>query len=156
MPPSRSASDVHAHVLVRVDARKGTHAVAARAIQNGEVITRITGHRVVAAADRFTVQVGAQTHIDDLGPLTYLNHSCAPNAILDTTELTLTAIRDIAAEEDLTFFYPSTEWQMAEPFACHCGTPSCVGVVAGAASLSDETMARYFINPHILELRRTR
>ena len=40
--------------------------------------------------------------------------------------------RDIAAGEELTYFYPSTEWEMDRPFRCLCGAPDCVGVVSGA------------------------
>ena len=33
----------------------------------------------------------------------------------------LTALRPISEGDELTFFYPSTEWAMAEPFECGCG-----------------------------------
>ena len=141
-------------VIATKDDLTGRHVIITRAILAGEVIVRITGHREVTRADRFTVQVGANAHIDQLGPLTYLNHSCAPNVIFNTTELTLTAICDIAAGEELCFFYPSTEWCMAEPFDCLCGAATCVGVVAGAMALSDDTLSRFFVNRHIAELRR--
>lgn len=141
-------------VVATKDDLTGRHVITTRAILAGEVIVRITGHREVAVADRFTVQVGADAHIDQLGSLTYLNHSCAPNVIFNTTELTLTAIGDIAAGEELCFFYPSTEWQMAEPFDCLCGATTCVGVVAGAMALSDDVLSRFFVNQHIRELRR--
>jgi len=146
------------HALVRVDGdeRKGRHVVATQAISAGTVVATITGHREIAAANRFSVQVGADTHIDDLGVFTYLNHSCAPNCFFDTTALTLTALEAIEAGDELSFFYPSTEWEMAEPFDCHCGAAACVGVIAGAAPLADDVLARYQVNRHIGDLRSNR
>lgn len=134
---------------------KGKHVVTERAIRSGTLILRVTGHHAVAAANRFTVQAGATTHLAGIGPLTFMNHSCAPNVFIDTVDMTVMAIRDIAAGEELSFFYPSTEWHMAEPFDCHCGAASCVGRVAGANSLPDDVLARYVLNQHIHALRRT-
>ena len=45
--------------------------------------------------------------------------------------VTLVAIREIAAGEKLTFNYLTTEWDMAEPFACQCGAPDCFKDIAG-------------------------
>lgn len=59
------------------------------------------------------------------------------------------AAPDLAAGEELTFFYPSTEWEMDRPFICLCGSPSCVRLVAGAKHLAVETLGRYYINQHI-------
>jgi hypothetical protein len=71
----------------------------------------------------------------------------------------------------VTFFYPSTEWEMAQPFKCKCGAavrnplPSfqeliiipaiqtCLGIIKGAAYLSvEELNRRGFINQWILDL----
>ena len=148
------ASATHAPFVVQGDERKGRHVVAMRAFAAGTVVATITGHRETVEANRFSVQVGVSTHIDDLGPFTYLNHSCVPNVFFDTTALALTAIRDIDVGDELSFFYPSTEWQMAEAFDCHCGAAECVGLITGAAMLPDNVLTRYQINRHIEELRR--
>jgi hypothetical protein len=66
-----------------------------------------------------------------------VNHSCTPNVAFDLshprtsediensqypTEWNLrTLSRPIAKGETLTFFYPSTEWDMGAPFTCACG-----------------------------------
>ena len=59
------------------------------------------------------------------------------------------ALRDIAAGEELTCFYPSTEWDMVRPFVCGCGAPQCVRFVAGARYLSADVLGRNFVNAHI-------
>jgi SET domain len=121
-------------------------------IRQGELICRIEGYSIVNQATYQTVQIGAHAHIEELGVLAYLNHSCRPNTIVDTTAFTVTAIRDIAPGEELSFFYPSTEWHMDRPFICLCGSPQCVRLVAGAKYLSIDTLERYFINQHIREM----
>ena len=141
--------------VVEEDGHKGKHVVTERAIRSGEVVLEVVGYHGVAIANRFTVQAGVGTHLAGIGPLTFMNHSCVPNVIINTPDMTVMAMRDIAAGEELTFFYPSTEWHMAEPFDCHCGAASCIGRVAGADSLSDDILSRYFLNRHIDALRRT-
>ena len=142
-------------MVIEGNDRKGKHVVTTAAIRAGAVILQVTGHHEAAAANRFTVQAGAKTHLAGIGPLTFMNHSCAPHVFIDTLDMTVMATRDIAAGEELSFFYPSTEWQMAEPFECHCGAASCIGLVAGAASLPDDILSRYLVNQHIHALRRT-
>ena len=141
--------------VVEEDGHKGKHVVTERAIRSGEAVLEVVGYHAVATANRFTVQAGVGTHLAGIGPLTFMNHSCVPNVIINTPDMSVMAIRDIAAGEELTFFYPSTEWHMAEPFNCHCGAASCIGRVAGADSLSDDILSRYFLNQHIHALRRT-
>jgi hypothetical protein len=34
--------------------------------------------------------------------------------------------------EELTFFYPSTEWDMDQGFSCFCGSKACLGYISGA------------------------
>ena len=50
------------------------------------------------------------------------------------------------------FFYPSTEWHMAQPFTCLCGTPSCRGTIAGARDMPASQLEGLWINAHIREL----
>ncbi|HEY3291618.1 MAG TPA: SET domain-containing protein, partial [Anaerolineae bacterium] len=86
----------------------GARLITSEPIQNGELIYSIAGHRVVHEATYQTVQIGIDKHIEELGVLAYMNHSCQPNTIIDTTHLNVVAVRDIAAGEELSFFYPST------------------------------------------------
>jgi hypothetical protein len=99
-----------------------------------------------------TIQIGADKHIDHLDLLAYFNHSCNPNTLIDTENLSVIALRAINAGDELTFFYPSTEWEMAQPFICCCKAPGCLGLVAGAKYLSLDILNRYQLNPHILEM----
>jgi hypothetical protein len=130
----------------------GARLVTDQPLRKGELICHISGYRVVPEATYQTVQIGAHSHIEELGVLAYLNHSCQPNTVVDNSAMTVTAIRDIAPGEELSFFYPSTEWEMDRPFICLCGSPQCVRLVAGAKYLSIDTLAHYFINQHIRDM----
>ncbi|KAF9146639.1 hypothetical protein BGX30_011831 [Mortierella sp. GBA39] len=52
----------------------------------------------------------------------------------------------------LTFFYPSSEWEMDQSFPCWCGAEKCCKSIQGAKYLSTETMDRYYVTSHIREL----
>ena len=77
------------------------------------------------------------------------DHSCAPSVAFDLEAGCLRALRPIAAGEALSAFYPSTEWRMAEPFGCACGAPGCLGLISGAAELSDQALEGYSLSEHI-------
>ncbi len=101
----------------------------------------------------FSVQVDIDKHIH-LYPdyLQYINHSCHPNVFFNTQYNQIIALKDIAENEEVTFFYPATEWQMAQVFDCFCGHNNCLGAISGAANLSKAQLQRYKVNPHILAL----
>ena len=117
----------------------------------GNVICEIPREKVVNKPNRFTVQIGRNEHTD-VGKLAALNHSCDPNVILDTTAMQMIARRDIEKGEELSFFYPSTEWEMDAPFICLCGSSSCIHVVAGARFLPLSTLEHHYLNKHIREM----
>jgi hypothetical protein len=120
--------------------RKGDHylVVAAEAIGKGETILNAEGV-LSPVPSRFSIQIASDQHLEP-GPggdpvameryqWRFLNHSCDPNAYLRCRALV--ALRPIAAGEEVTFDYHTTEWDMASPFACLCGAPRCVGQVRG-------------------------
>jgi SET domain len=125
--------------------------ITKRAYSKGETISSIPSDNVVAKANRYTVQIGRNEHTD-VGKLAALNHSCDPNVLLDTENLLMVARRDIAKGEELSFFYPSTEWEMDAPFICLCGASNCIHVVAGARFLPLSTLEHHYLNKHIREL----
>ncbi|KAK8039807.1 galactose-proton symport [Apiospora rasikravindrae] len=100
-----------------------------------------------------TVQFGKDKHLDLNSDLLYINHSCEPSLIFDTANLHILAgPNGIKAGEELTFFYPSTEWVMAQPFDCLCGKPTCRGRIAGARDMTKKQLEGLWINGHIREL----
>jgi len=134
----------------------GSRVVTTEPIAAGALVQRIENPERLATPTYRTIQVDEHTHVDGLGALAYLNHSCAPNIVVDTERLEVRALRDIDAGEELTFFYPSTEWEMDRPFACLCGAPGCIGRVSGARFLPTEALERYALSEHVARLLRRR
>jgi len=122
-----------------------------RAYRRGEIISVIPSESVQNKPTQFTVQVDRDRHVE-VKELASMNHSCDPNVILDTSRMLAFAVRDIEPGNELTFFYPSTEWEMSAPFICLCGSLSCIHVVAGARFLPLSTLERHYLNRHIREL----
>ncbi len=125
--------------------------ITKQAYKKGQVICEIPSDNVINKASRFTVQIGRNEHTD-VGKLAALNHSCDPNVILDTENMVVVARYDISKNDELSFFYPSTEWEMAAPFICLCGASNCIHVVAGARFLPLSTLENHFLNRHIREM----
>jgi SET domain len=123
---------------------------AAVAFQPGDVITKFGADKIQKYATYLTVQTATNRHIT-LKPefLQYINHSCTPNAFFDTTSMELVCLQPIQPGDEFTFFYPSTEWEMAQPFVCNCGTSACIQLINGASHLSVETLSKYKLTDFI-------
>ena len=122
-----------------------------RAYKKGEIICAIPSENVLDKPNRFTVQIARDRHTH-VGKLAALNHSCDPNVILDTENMVMIARYDIEKGDELSFFYPSTEWEMQAPFICLCGATNCIHVVAGARFLPLSTLEAHYLSPHIREM----
>ena len=122
-----------------------------KAYRGGDVICPIPSESLFDKPNQFTVQLGIDRHVE-VSELASMNHSCDPSTILDTTRMLVFAARDLSPDDELTFFYPSTEWEMSSPFICLCGAPNCIHVVAGARFLPLSTLEGHFLNQHIRQL----
>ena len=125
--------------------------ITKQAYARGDIICEIPTEKLFDKANRYTVQIAQDKHTE-VGKLSALNHSCDPNVILDTERLLMVARRDIEKGEELSFFYPSTEWEMDAPFICLCGSANCIHVVAGARFLPLSTLETHYLNKHIREM----
>lgn len=116
----------------------------------GDVLAGFTAKRHTHTPHRMTVQVGETSHIE-LAPLCIelINHSCDPNVFFDVQRFEIVALKPIAPGDELTFFYPSTEWRMESPFGCECGSQRCLGRVDGAARLGRERLSGHRLSAHI-------
>lgn len=117
---------------------------ALRSYYPGESIADFRAGTIAAEPTYLTVQVGLRRHIT-LQPefLQYINHSCDPNVFFDTTTMKLVALKEIKPEDEMVFFYPSTEWKMTQSFDCYCGSVHCLGEIRGAAYLSKDAQDKY-------------
>lgn len=117
---------------------------ALQSFQPGEVIAAFWAGTIAAEPTYLTVQVDTGKHIT-LQPefLQYINHSCDPNVFFDTSLMQLVALKELRAGDEMTFFYPSTEWKMTQSFNCYCGSSNCLGDIRGAFYLSDNVTKQY-------------
>ena len=117
---------------------------AKRTYQPGDVVIEFSASQVLSEPSYLTVQVGIDRHIL-LYPqhLQYINHSCDPNVFFDTYAMQIVALKPIAEGDEMTFFYPSTEWDMAQPFTCFCGCRNCLREIKGAAHINPEILNNY-------------
>jgi SET domain len=115
-----------------------------KSFEANEVIIGFFAKNVQSEPTYLTVQISEHEHIE-LFPecLECANHSCDPNCFFDTTSMEFVTVRPVATGDELTFFYPSAEWDMNQPFNCHCGSKECIGVVRGAKYLSATQIKKY-------------
>ncbi len=143
-PAYRSISN-HGFAERRQKLSNGQNALfALSSYQPGEVVADFSAGTISAEPTYLTVQVGIGKHIT-LQPefLQYINHSCDPNVFFNTTTMQLVTLKEVGQEEEMTFFYPSTEWKMTQSFECYCGSHVCIGDIKGAAYLSREAQDKY-------------
>lgn len=131
--------DVNHHLLI-----------STKSFSQETTICTFSAKEIHPVPSRYTVQVNETQHIILLPEfLQYINHSCNPNAFFNTSTMELLALRAIAPGDEFTFFYPSTEWFMAETFECNCGEPGCVGTIKGAKQLTTDVLNRYRLTDFI-------
>ncbi|MEP7195963.1 MAG: SET domain-containing protein-lysine N-methyltransferase [Saprospiraceae bacterium] len=130
---------------------KNVHGLFAnKNFKEGETIINFRTKNIVSKPTYLTVQLEDQKHFSlDPDFLQYMNHSCDPNIFMDTTELKLVTLRPISKDEELNFFYPSTEWEMEQAFICNCGSKECHTFISGAGALKLEVLNKYRLNEFI-------
>ena len=141
----------HEVAIVRFDPISKHHSLhAAVGFQQGELIIAFHAGCKQSLPSYLTVQTDLHQHIT-LKPdfLQYVNHSCDPNVFFDTSNMQFRSLKNISPGEELCFFYPSTEWDMAQPFTCKCNTPNCLKEIKGAAFLPQEILLKYQLTDFI-------
>lgn len=119
----------------------------------GARLCAIEGAVLVNQRAYTSVQVSEDCDMELQSDLVFCNHSCDPSVVFDTAKLEVrVGERALKKGEDVTFFYPSTEWDMTQPFQCNCGASKCLGLVRGAQHLDTRVLQRYWLSPHIRRL----
>ncbi|KKT41314.1 MAG: hypothetical protein UW28_C0011G0024 [Parcubacteria group bacterium GW2011_GWA2_44_13] len=88
-----------------------------------------------------TIQISDNKFLDsrDYVPEDFISHSCVPNAKFDLVKRQVIAIKNISKNEEITFNYLTTEWDMKKwgtDFKCICGSKNCFGHINGFKYLS--------------------
>jgi hypothetical protein len=117
----------------------GMGGFASRALARGERVVEYTGEKITKAESLGRCEAGNWFifSLDDEfdldgntagNPARWLNHSCAPNCEAQYLDgrVWITARRDIAAGEEITFNYGYTLDEYRE-HPCRCCAPACAG-----------------------------
>ena len=75
------------------------------------------------------------------GAMLYTNHSCDPNIALHG-QIVLVAMRDIAADEELTHDWATTD-DLDYKMPCNCGSANCRGIITGKDWMKKELQEKY-------------
>ncbi len=142
---------------VRVDqCDVGKGVFAETELPKGEVILYITGRILdreqndnIYLEGENSVQVASDAYIDPTFPSVYLNHSCNPNAGIDS-DLRLIALRDIAAGEEVRFDYSTSMLERNWTMECLCGAFNCRGVIDDFDRLP-RSVRDFYINRHVVQ-----
>lgn len=136
-----------------------THATSLVDLPAGALFSPINGWTPAASPTYATVQTGPNSHLNLNSDLLYINHSCDPNLEFHVSkkhgiyEVRVAKDKNVKKGDKLTFFYPSTEWDMAQPFRCHCAESSCKGMIAGAKQMRESgALEGQWLNEHIQEM----
>jgi hypothetical protein len=144
--------EFHEHFdVVRLKAKNMLALLSKRNFRKGEIVAHFSKAAIFDQPTYLTVQSGIHEHSSlDPGYLQYTNHSCDPTIFIDTVNLVFIALKDIHPGDEITFFYPSTEWDMDRKFTCSCGSSQCIGEIGGAKQTERGILSRYRLAPHIL------
>ena len=88
-----------------------------------------------------TLFIGPTTAAEREGGMMHLNHSCEPNVGLQG-QIVFVAMRDIAADEELTVDYAMFDDEPYE-MRCHCRSNRCRGLITGVDWRKPEIQKRY-------------
>lgn len=125
---------------------------ARRRIFKNEIVVFGFGKLLDHQTDHCSIQFGFNTHIlpkKNTGK--YWNHSCDPTCKVRTANNgfpCLVAIRDIEADEEITFSYFMTEFEFGKTtdehkIECGCGKDNCKGKIFSFSMLSKEEQLYY-------------
>ena len=156
---------IHPRLEARPSVIQGLGTFASAPICEGETVV-IWGGRLFSRADLeaglvrersavpLTDEVHLGVYLDEPVELDeYMNHSCAPNVWM-ADEVTLVAMRDIAAGEEVTLDYATFEIDPRWTISCDCGATCCRGVVTGRDWQLEQLQAKYKrgMSPYIQQL----
>lgn len=116
-------------------------------VKGGYVLTKARRDGIGVALGPSEIQItddlfiGPATLEEREGGMMHLNHSCEPNLGMQG-QIVYVALRDIAADEELTFDYAMNSDE-PETMICRCAAPGCRGTITGDDWRRPDIQARY-------------
>jgi len=141
------------HLAIRQSKIDSEGCYTSQSIKKGEFVVEYNGPRLtIKEADAlydnhprtylFGLSDGRHV-IDGEGVAAFINHSCDPNCEVDEVDghVLITAIRDIAAGEELSYDYNLYDGELDDPAPCSCGARNCRGSMYSKAELAKRAKA---------------
>lgn len=116
--------------VVRKDENSGQGVISYRSFKSGELLCNLQGE-IVSEVLQHTLQIAPGKHLLDRDFSGYFLHACSPNISVDMDNMTVTALKDIAAGDYLFMDYAETEDVLFKRFQCQCGSSECRGWIKG-------------------------
>jgi len=120
----------------QIVAVKGGYILDSR--QWAELEPQLGAAEIQISESLFVAPVGTE-HRD--GSMLYTNHSCAPNIAIQG-QIVFIAMRDIAADEELTHDWATTD-DAAYEMKCNCGSPDCRDTIRGKDWMRRDLQEKY-------------
>ena len=137
---------------------KGEGIFATRSFKTREIVMVGKIEKVLDGNHSHASQIGENKYVLHAGSISKVNHSCDPNCGISVNETgahDFVAIRDIIANEEITFDYAMRNYGVGFfPKQCGCGSKGCRGKITGWKDLPAERKKKYegFVAPYLLEL----
>jgi hypothetical protein len=140
-------------VVVRAALGKGEGVFAARPFATGDAILGFATGPIVDRDGLGRLSPWEREHLSEVGiglwrvlpePRAYLNHACDPNAV--STDRRVVALRDIAADEEITIDYRLNAYDDGDVWIMRCACDPARGpheVTGDFFSLPEPTQRRY-------------
>jgi len=145
-------------IVYQID--KGLSIFANSYFKKGEKMASLRGSLVKKeAASPFSIQLDKDCFmgaiVDDFVWEDFINHSCNPNIFINVPRRALVVVKDIKKDEEITFNYLTTEYDMKEmgtDFKCFCGDKNCFKNIKGFRYLSKNKKSKLkpFLSPYLL------
>ncbi len=119
----------------------------------GDIIHRDRLDRSMPRLTERVVQIDEELYLltaAEKEPNDCFNHSCDPNLGF-SGQVGLVAMRDIQADEELTFDYAMSDGSPYDEFDCRCGAKNCRGKVTGDDWRSPALWEKYrgYFSPYL-------
>jgi hypothetical protein len=141
------------HLVIRHSKIDSEGCYTTEPIKKGEFVVEYTGPRLTIEQGDALYDNHPRTYlfgltdgrhvIDGEGVAAFINHSCDPNCEVDEVDgrVLITAIRDIAAGEELSYDYNLYDGELDDPAPCSCGARNCRGSMYSEAELAKRAKA---------------
>jgi hypothetical protein len=125
-------------------------------IRAGECIL-LFERRFIDAPTTITLRVDEDLHqisTDPRAAENFVNHSCDPSALIEWSDLSLVAKREILPGEQVTYDYMTSDWDGEDPFHCQCGAEQCRESIRGFRhlTLAQQEKVRHLASPYIQKM----